>query len=71
MIYGSPETVRAKLQAHLDLTGANYLAGVFAWGSLTEEQVLKSLHLFTTQVKPRLAAHTPFQALNAIGRAAP
>ena len=56
-MYGSPATIREKLQLHLDLTGADYLAGVFAFGDLTERQVMRSLHLFTTEVMPRLAAH--------------
>ncbi len=53
---GSPETVRATLQQYLDQTGANYLAGCFSFGTLTDEQVLRSLELFTTQVRPRLTA---------------
>ncbi len=57
LTYGSPATIRAKLQLHLDLTGADYLVGVFAFGGLTERQVMRSLHLFTTEVIPRLAAH--------------
>ena len=54
MSCGSPETVRAMLQRYLDVTGSNYLAGVFAFGGLGESQVLRSLHLFTTEVMPRL-----------------
>jgi alkanesulfonate monooxygenase SsuD/methylene tetrahydromethanopterin reductase-like flavin-dependent oxidoreductase (luciferase family) len=54
MTFGGPETVRATLQQYLDVTGANYLAGVFAFGGLTDQQVMRSLHLFTTEVKPRL-----------------
>ncbi len=53
---GSPETVRAVLQEYLDATGADYLAGVFAFGGLAESQVMRSLHLFTTRVMPRLEA---------------
>ena len=56
MTCGSPETVRATLQKYLEITGADYLAGVFAFGGLTEQQVLRSLHLFTTQVMPHLRA---------------
>jgi alkanesulfonate monooxygenase SsuD/methylene tetrahydromethanopterin reductase-like flavin-dependent oxidoreductase (luciferase family) len=56
---GSPETVRATLQQYLDLTGADYLAGAFAFGSLSDDQVLRSLDLFTTQVRPRLTAPEP------------
>ena len=59
LTYGSTETVRAQLQDYLDATGANYLAGVFAWGNLSDEQVLTSLDLFTTHVRPRLVVRTP------------
>jgi alkanesulfonate monooxygenase SsuD/methylene tetrahydromethanopterin reductase-like flavin-dependent oxidoreductase (luciferase family) len=56
MTCGSPETVRTTLQRYLDITGADYLAGVFAFGNLTEQQVLRSLHLFTTRVMLHLRA---------------
>jgi alkanesulfonate monooxygenase SsuD/methylene tetrahydromethanopterin reductase-like flavin-dependent oxidoreductase (luciferase family) len=49
---GSPATVRERLAAFLAATGANYFGGCFAWGSLAGDQVLRSLHLFTTQVAP-------------------
>ncbi len=56
LVYGTPEQVRAKLQHYLDVTNANYLAAVFAFGSLRTEQVLRSIRLFREQVMPRLAA---------------
>jgi alkanesulfonate monooxygenase SsuD/methylene tetrahydromethanopterin reductase-like flavin-dependent oxidoreductase (luciferase family) len=59
MAVGSPETVRATLQQYLDLTGANYLAGCFSFGNLSDDQILRSLDLFTTQVRPRLIAPPP------------
>ena len=49
---GSPATVRARLATFLAGTGANYFGGCFAWGNLSTEQVLRSLHLFTEQVMP-------------------
>jgi alkanesulfonate monooxygenase SsuD/methylene tetrahydromethanopterin reductase-like flavin-dependent oxidoreductase (luciferase family) len=52
---GSPETVRAKVQEFLDGTKINYFVGTFAFGSLTTEQVLRSLGLFTSEVMPGLA----------------
>ena len=51
---GSPETVRQKVQAFLNGTGINYFVGTFAFGSLTTEQVLRSLRLFTREVMPAL-----------------
>ena len=52
---GSPDTVRAKVQAFLDESGINYFVGTFAFGSLTTEEVLRSLGLFATEVIPALA----------------
>lgn len=49
---GSPATVRAQLQQAMDVTRANYFAGAFAFGSLTPEQSLRSIRLFTEQVMP-------------------
>ena len=60
MVYPLPmyEPVRL-IEGFLDLTGANYVAGAFAFGNLTDEQVLRSLDLFTPQVRPRLVARQP------------
>jgi alkanesulfonate monooxygenase SsuD/methylene tetrahydromethanopterin reductase-like flavin-dependent oxidoreductase (luciferase family) len=57
---GSPETVRAQVQEFLDGTRINYFVGTFAFGSLTTEQVLRSLRLFTQEVMPAL--HTSSMA---------
>lgn len=45
----------------------NYFAGVFAWGSLSTEQTLTSLHLFQTSVVPavRRAVKSPFGSVSA------
>ena len=51
---GSPGTVCERLLAFMDGTGSNYFGGVFAWGSLTDEQVLSSIDLFTREVLPAL-----------------
>jgi alkanesulfonate monooxygenase SsuD/methylene tetrahydromethanopterin reductase-like flavin-dependent oxidoreductase (luciferase family) len=56
LAYGTPDTVRARLQQYLDVTGANYLGCTFAFGSLQREHVLRSIRLFTEQVMPRLHA---------------
>jgi alkanesulfonate monooxygenase SsuD/methylene tetrahydromethanopterin reductase-like flavin-dependent oxidoreductase (luciferase family) len=55
MIAGSPETVARKLSGYLEMTGANYLLGAFAWGSFTREQTLRSIDLFAREVMPRVA----------------
>lgn len=54
IITGSPETVRAKVQEFIDGTGANYLCGTFAFGSLTTDQVLRSMRLFAEEVIPKV-----------------
>ncbi len=51
---GSPATVRERLGGFLQGIGANYFGAVFAWGHLRPEQVLRSMHLFTTEVVPAL-----------------
>jgi alkanesulfonate monooxygenase SsuD/methylene tetrahydromethanopterin reductase-like flavin-dependent oxidoreductase (luciferase family) len=49
---GSPATVRARVQEAMDITGANFFAGAFIFGTLTVEQTLRSLRLFAEQVMP-------------------
>jgi alkanesulfonate monooxygenase SsuD/methylene tetrahydromethanopterin reductase-like flavin-dependent oxidoreductase (luciferase family) len=57
---GTPETVRAKVQEFIDVTGANYFVGTFAFGSLSAKQMLNSMRLFAeeviTAVKPAAVA---------------
>jgi len=53
-LVGSPDTVRAKLAAYLERTGANYFIGSFSWGNLTPAQIHRSLELFSTEVIPAL-----------------
>ncbi len=54
LIAGSPATVRRRLQEYLAMWGGNYFVGAFAFGSLTREQSLRSLELFTRGVIPGL-----------------
>ncbi len=49
---GAPATVRARVQEAIAVTGANYFAGAFAFGSLTAEQTIRSLRLFAEEVMP-------------------
>jgi hypothetical protein len=44
--------VRETLGKALATCGANYFAGAFAFGSLSTEQMLRSLRLFAEQVIP-------------------
>jgi alkanesulfonate monooxygenase SsuD/methylene tetrahydromethanopterin reductase-like flavin-dependent oxidoreductase (luciferase family) len=55
-IAGSPATVAAFLESQIRQTGANYLAGQFAFGDLSLAESLRSLELFAAHVIPKLAA---------------
>ena len=54
LIAGSPRTALAKLQEMLRLTGANYLLCIFSFGDLSPEDALRSLELFSQEVRPDL-----------------
>jgi alkanesulfonate monooxygenase SsuD/methylene tetrahydromethanopterin reductase-like flavin-dependent oxidoreductase (luciferase family) len=56
MLAGSPSTVRARLRELVEAIGGNYFLGTFAFGSLSTEQVLRSLSLFAEQVMPAFAS---------------
>jgi alkanesulfonate monooxygenase SsuD/methylene tetrahydromethanopterin reductase-like flavin-dependent oxidoreductase (luciferase family) len=54
-VAGSPETVRRFLGSQLELSGANYLVGQFAFGDLTLAESLRSVELFTRHVMPAIS----------------
>jgi alkanesulfonate monooxygenase SsuD/methylene tetrahydromethanopterin reductase-like flavin-dependent oxidoreductase (luciferase family) len=54
VVVGSPETVREQLRTYMKQSGANYVIGCFAFGSLPVEQVLESVELFAREVIPAL-----------------
>jgi alkanesulfonate monooxygenase SsuD/methylene tetrahydromethanopterin reductase-like flavin-dependent oxidoreductase (luciferase family) len=56
-IVGSPDTVTTQVQEHLRLTGSNYFVGSFFFGTLSREQMLRSIRLFAQEVMP--AFHRP------------
>lgn len=62
LLIGSPETVRARVEESIAASGCNYFLGVFAFGSLSTEQVLRSLRLFSEQVMPAVAQPAPADA---------
>lgn len=49
-LIGSPATVREQVKEHVAITGCNYIAGAFAFGTLSTDQIMRSLHLFATEV---------------------
>jgi alkanesulfonate monooxygenase SsuD/methylene tetrahydromethanopterin reductase-like flavin-dependent oxidoreductase (luciferase family) len=55
LIAGAPRTVLEKLQEMLRLTGANYLLCIFSFGDLPPEDALRSLELFSSEVRPELS----------------
>ena len=57
LIVGDPDRVGAKLEAIVgEIGGLDALVGTLAFGSLTHEQVCRSLRLFATHVMPALRA---------------
>ncbi len=55
VVVGSPDTVRDALADQVAETKSNYLVLQFAYGTFSREQVLRSIDLFATEVKPALA----------------
>jgi alkanesulfonate monooxygenase SsuD/methylene tetrahydromethanopterin reductase-like flavin-dependent oxidoreductase (luciferase family) len=55
-VAGSPETVTAYLRQRIEETGATYLVGQFAFGDLTQTEMLRSVELFAQHVMPALRA---------------
>jgi alkanesulfonate monooxygenase SsuD/methylene tetrahydromethanopterin reductase-like flavin-dependent oxidoreductase (luciferase family) len=53
-IVGSPTTVRAEIEKQVAELGINYLIGYFMFGTMALKDALRSLELFTTEVKPHL-----------------
>lgn len=51
---GSPGTVAGQVADAVAAAEVNYVAGAFAWGSLSERQALRSLELFDEQVIPQV-----------------
>jgi len=54
-IAGSPDTVRAKLEALAGELGVNYILAYLFFGTLSLPDALRSLRLFSSEVMPKLA----------------
>jgi alkanesulfonate monooxygenase SsuD/methylene tetrahydromethanopterin reductase-like flavin-dependent oxidoreductase (luciferase family) len=54
-LIGSPETVIRKARAMVETAQPDSLVGMFSFGGLKHEQVLRSIELFATEVMPALA----------------
>jgi alkanesulfonate monooxygenase SsuD/methylene tetrahydromethanopterin reductase-like flavin-dependent oxidoreductase (luciferase family) len=55
VISGTPETVLAEIEGQVCELGANYLLTYLFLGTMTLDEALRSLQLFSTEVMPRLA----------------
>ena len=55
LMTGTPEQVAEQLGGLIRATGINYLLGVFSFGDLAPEHALRSLELFSTEVRPKLS----------------
>lgn len=53
-IVGAPDQVREAIAAQADAAGLNYMLLRFAFGDLTLDESLRSLHLFSAYVQPAL-----------------
>jgi alkanesulfonate monooxygenase SsuD/methylene tetrahydromethanopterin reductase-like flavin-dependent oxidoreductase (luciferase family) len=58
LVFGSPTRVREQLEQLLEVSGCNYVICAFAWGTLSHEQTLRSLRLFTDEVMPAFSGST-------------
>jgi alkanesulfonate monooxygenase SsuD/methylene tetrahydromethanopterin reductase-like flavin-dependent oxidoreductase (luciferase family) len=56
LVAGSPRTVLEKVKEMLRITSANYLLCIFSFGDLAPEHAMRSLALFSREVKPGLTA---------------
>ena len=59
-LIGSPETVAEKIKLYAEEGCFNTVLGEFNFGSLTEEQVMRSIRLFGEEVIPRLRDYEPY-----------
>ncbi|WP_406053898.1 LLM class flavin-dependent oxidoreductase [Streptomyces sp. NBC_01077] len=55
ILFGTPARVREQVAELLEVSGCNYVICAFAWGSLSQQQALHSLHLFAQEVVPAFA----------------
>ena len=56
LIAGAPETVAGKIMEQQKETGFGKLLGVFCFGNLAYELVIKNLRLFAKEVVPKISA---------------
>jgi len=52
ILFGSPARVCEEMERLVAASGCNYVICSFAWGTLSREQSLRTLHLFAAEVMP-------------------
>ena len=52
VIFGSPARVCEQMGRLVEASGCNYVICAFAWGTLPQNQTLRSLQLFAQEVMP-------------------
>ena len=60
ILIGSPETVTAKLKDYATEGMFNTFFGEFNFGNLVEDDLMRSIHLFGTEVMPKLRDFEPY-----------
>ena len=60
ILIGSPETVTQKLEAYARSGMFNTFFGEFNFGDIADEDLMRSIRLFGTEVMPRLREFEPF-----------
>ena len=56
MIFGTPDFVRSEIERQIVESGCNYFVPRFAFGNLSQEEVLRSYDLFRREVLPHFQA---------------
>lgn len=56
LMVGTPSEIQEQVEQQLTVTGANYFVCNFAFGDLTDEQVMRSTEAFATEVMPKVGA---------------
>ena len=56
LLTGTPKVAAQKLQELIRMTGINYLLCIFSFGDIAPDHAMRSLELFTREVKPALSA---------------
>jgi alkanesulfonate monooxygenase SsuD/methylene tetrahydromethanopterin reductase-like flavin-dependent oxidoreductase (luciferase family) len=62
-LFGTPDSVMAKIERLTHETGMTYLNCAFAVGQIPQEKILQSMRLFAYEIMPRFRDYEPDQSL--------